>query len=417
MAAKTLEGWLRWQETLHPRTIDLGLDRVAAVRDALGLRNPPFQLVTVGGTNGKGSCVAWVTAFLAAAGHRVGTFTSPHLIRYNERIVVDGREVDDGALCTAFEAVDHARGATSLTYFEFSALAALHYFREVGIDIAVLEVGMGGRLDATNTVDADVAVVTSIGVDHVEWLGADREAIGFEKAGIYRAGRPAVCADAEPPASVLRHMTAIGAQPVIAGAHYRHEVHAGGRWDFTGVNHAYADLRAPCLPGAVQYDNAAAALAALDVLPGFAPPDPVWVERGLGSARLRARYERIAAEPEVIVDVTHNPAGARVLAAQLATDVHGGRTFAVCGMLADKAVAETLVALDAVVDQWLFAPLPGPRGADAATMRAHARAAGLRGATLECAGVAEALAHARSLAGPADRIVVFGSFLTAAAVL
>lgn len=417
MAAKTLQDWLRWQESLHPRAIDLGLERVASVRDALGLREPDFQIVTVGGTNGKGSCVAWLTAFLAATGARVGTFTSPHLTRYNERIVVDGREADDAALCAAFEAVDRARGTTSLTYFEFSTLAALYHFREAGVGIAVLEVGMGGRLDATNAVDADVAVVTSVGIDHVEWLGADREAIGFEKAGIYRAGRPAVCAEADPPASLLAHIAAIGAQPVLAGVHYHHAVHADGRWDFTGVSRAYTDLRAPCLAGTVQYANAAAALAALDALPGFDPPDSAWLEGGLGGARLRARYERIAAEPEVIVDVTHNPAGARVLAAQLAADQRGGRTFAVCGMLADKAITETLGELDAVIDQWLFAPLPGPRGADGATLLAHASTAGLRGATRQCAGVAEALAHARSLAEPTDRIIVFGSFLTAAAVL
>lgn len=417
MAAKTLQDWLRWQESLHPRAIDLGLDRVASVRDALGLREPAFQIVTVGGTNGKGSCVAWLTAFLAAAGVRVGTFTSPHLIRYNERIVVDGREADDAALCAAFAAVDRARGTTSLTYFEFSTLAALYHFREADVGIAVLEVGMGGRLDATNAVDADVAVVVSVGIDHVEWLGADREAIGFEKAGIYRAGRPAVCAEADPPASLLAHIAAIGAQPVLTGVHYHHAVRADGRWDFTGVNRAYTNLRTPCLAGTVQYANAAAALAALDALPGFDPPDSAWLESGLGDARLRARYERIAAAPEVIVDVTHNPAGARILAAQLAADQRGGRTFAVCGMLADKAITETLGELDAVIDRWLFAPLPGPRGADGATLLAHARAAGLRGATLECAGVVEALAQARSLAEPTDRIIVFGSFLTAAAVL
>ena len=242
---RSLADWLNWQETLHPRSIDLGLERVTGVLRALDLAEPPFKVITVGGTNGKGSCVAWLTAFLAAAGERVGTFTSPHLTRYNERIAVDGVDVDDAGLCAAFEAIDRARGATSLTYFEFSALAALLVFRDRGCAVAVLEVGLGGRLDATNAVDADVAVVVSVGVDHTDWLGPDRESIGFEKAGIYRAGRPAVCADPTPPASLVAHVAAIGARAVQVGRDYTFAVHAAGRWDYHGVRAAYRGLPAP----------------------------------------------------------------------------------------------------------------------------------------------------------------------------
>ena len=414
---RSLADWLSWQETLHPRSIDLGLERVTEVLRALDLATPPFKVITVGGTNGKGSCVAWLTAFLAAAGERVGTFTSPHLARYNERIAVDGADADDAALCAAFEAIDRARGATSLTYFEFSALAALHVFRDARCGFAVLEVGLGGRLDATNAVDADVAVVVSVGIDHTDWLGPDREAIGFEKAGIYRAGRPAVCADPAPPASLVAHAAAIGAQPVQVGRDYRYAVHADGRWDYDGVRAVYRDLPAPCLPGAVQYGNAAAALAALDALPGRAPPSHATVVAGLGRARLRARFERIAARPDVIVDVTHNPDGARVLAAQLSADRPTGRTYAVCGMLADKAIAATLAELDRVVDEWLLAPLQGPRGARAEELAARAAEAGVTGRVTMCDSVASALARARALASPQDRIIVFGSFLTAAAAL
>ena len=374
-------------------------------------------MITVGGTNGKGSCVAWLTAFLAAADERVGTFTSPHLTRYNERIAVDGVDVDDAGLCAAFEAIDRARGATSLTYFEFSALAALLVFRDRGCAVAVLEVGLGGRLDATNAVDADVAVVVSVGVDHTDWLGPDRESIGFEKAGIYRAGRPAVCADPTPPASLVAHVAAIGARAVQVGRDYTFAVHADGRWDYHGVRAAYRGLPAPCLPGAVQYGNAAAALAALEALPGRGPPAHATVAAGLGRARLHARYERVGERPDVIVDVTHNPDGARVLAAQLAADRPAGRTYAVCGMLADKAIAATLGELDRVVDEWLLAPLPGPRGARAEELAARAAEARLAGRVTTCDSVAAALARARALAAPQDRIVVFGSFLTAAAAL
>ena len=410
----TLDDWLSWQETLHPRSVDLGLERVTAVLHALDLRDPPYRVITVGGTNGKGSCVAWLTAYLAAAGERVGTFTSPHLVRYNERIAVDGVDVDDATLCAAFAAVDHARGETSLTYFEFSALAALQVFRDAGCTFAVLEVGLGGRLDATNAIDADVAVVVSVGVDHTDWLGPDRESIGFEKAGIFRAGRPAVCADPAPPASLVAHAAAIGARLIQVGRDYRYTVHADGRWDYDGV---YRGLPAPCLPGAVQYGNAAAALAALVALPGRARPTQAAVVAGLARARLRARYERIDTRPEIIIDVTHNPDGARVLAAELAADRPAGRTIAVCGMLADKAITDTLAELDRVVDEWLFAPLPGPRGTRAETLAARAAEAGVAGRVTTCDSVATALSRARALARPQDRIVVFGSFLTVAAVL
>ncbi|MCA1799257.1 MAG: bifunctional tetrahydrofolate synthase/dihydrofolate synthase [Xanthomonadaceae bacterium] len=413
----TLTEWLAWQERLHPQAIDLGLERVAVVRDALGLAQPPYRVITVGGTNGKGSCAAWLTALLRAAGHRVGTFTSPHLIEYNERIVVDGVDAGDAELCEAFEAVDRARGDESLTYFEFGALAALHHFRESGCTVVVLEVGMGGRLDATNTLDADAAVVVSVGIDHTEWLGDDREAIGYEKAGIFRSGRPAVCGDPNPPRSLLDHVERIGAHLVLTGRHYGHTVHGDGSWDFRGLNTEYTDLPQPNLPGFMQYGNAATALAALDAVPDLFPPDRDAVARGLVSARLRGRFERLSDTPRIVLDVAHNPDGARMLARQLAAEPVSGRRLAVCAMFADKQVEATLAALDAEVDHWLLAGLEGPRAATGAELAARAGRAGLHGSIEACIDVPTALARARALAAPDDRIVVFGSFLTVAAAM
>lgn len=417
MRFNTLNEWLAWQERLHPQAIDLGLERVAAVRDALGLAKPPYRVLTVGGTNGKGSCAAWLTALLRAAGHRVGSFTSPHLVAYNERIAVAGVDADDAELCAAFDAVDQARGDESLTYFEFGALAALHHFRVSGCAVVVLEVGMGGRLDATNTLDADAAIVVSVGIDHTEWLGNDREAIGYEKAGIYRSGRPAVCGDPHPPRSLLDHAERIGAHLVLTGRHYGHTVHSDGSWDFRGLHTEYTGLPRPNLPGFIQYGNAATALAALDAVPHLFPPDRDAVTRGLASARLRGRFERLSDAPRIVLDVAHNPDGARMLARQLAAEPVSGRRLAVCAMLADKQVEATLAVLDAEVDHWLLAGLEGPRGTTGTELAARAGRAGLHGSIEACTDVPAALARARALAGPDDRIVVFGSFLTVAAAM
>lgn len=276
---------------------------------------------------------------------------------------------------------------------------------------------MGGRLDATNAFDADAALVVSVGLDHIEWLGADREAIGFEKAGIFRPGRPAVVADPAPPASVLGRIAEIGARPVRVGDEYRYAVRADGRWDFLGVAVSYDSLPVPSLAGEFQYGNAAAALATVESLPGLAPPAHDAVAAALSTVRLRARLETVARSPLTIVDVAHNPDGARVLAAALAGAPVDGPTVAVCGMLADKAIAATLAELDGVVSHWAFATLAGPRGTRADALAAHARDAGVRGGASEHASVADALADARVRAGEDGRVIVFGSFLTAAAAL
>lgn len=417
MRFSTVGEWLGWQERLHPSAIELGLERVGVVADALGLRPPAYRVIAVAGTNGKGSCVAYLDACLRAAGHRVGRYTSPHLLRYHERIAVDDVCIDDAALCAAFATVDEARGDIALTYFEFGTLAALHHFRATGCDIAVLEVGMGGRLDATNILDADAALLVSVGIDHTEWLGPDRESIGFEKAGIFRHGRPAVCADPDPPRSVMDHANAIGAHWLRSGEHYRFRAGTES-WSFEGLRMVHDDLPLPSLPGpAIQVGNAAAALAVLDALPDVFPGERGTVVAGISQARLRGRLECIRQRPEVVVDVTHNADGARALATALAGMPVAGRTIAVCAMFGDKAVAPTLKALDSQVDAWVVTGLDGPRGRDAAWMKEQAQAAGLHGTLEQAADTASALQRALALAGPADRVVVFGSFQTAAAAL
>lgn len=417
MRFTTVDEWLAWQEHLHPAAIELGLERVGIVADSLGIRPPSYRVITVSGTNGKGSCVAYLDAWLRATGLRVGRYTSPHLLRYQERIAVNDREIDDAALCAAFAAVDEARGDTALTYFEFGTLAALHHFGDAGCDAVVLEVGMGGRLDATNILDADAALLVSVGIDHTEWLGPDRESIGYEKAGIFRQGRPAVCADRDPPQSVIRHADTVGAHWLQAGVHY-HACVTGAAWSFDGLRLSYTGLPLPPLPGPrVQVGNAAAALAVLDALPELFPDTRELVVAGLGATKLRARAERVRQRPTVIVDVTHNPDGARCLAATLAAEPVPGRTVAVCAMLGDKAVAQTLSALDEIVDDWIVAGLEGPRGRSATWMADQATTAALRGTVDQAPDVASALQRALAVTGDKDRIVVFGSFHTAAAAL
>lgn len=414
MRFDSLDAWLAWLERLHPHTIDMGLERVARVRDALGLSAPPYRTLVVGGTNGKGACAVMLDTTLRAAGHRVGRYLSPHLHRYNERVCVDGEEAGDSGLCAAFDAVDRARDGVTLTYFEFGTLAALEHYRRASCDWVVLEVGLGGRLDATNILEHDAALVVSVGIDHTDWLGEGREAIGFEKAGIYRAGRPAVCADPAPPDSLLEHARSIGAHLSCVGRDYGYTVHDDGTWRFSGARTRFERLPAPSLPGAVQYGNAAAVLATLEAVPGLLPGEAV-VAQALASSSLPARMQTVATAPAVVVDVAHNPDAARALADHLAAQPVAGRTIAVCAMLADKQIARTLAALDGTVDHWILAGLSVARGLDADDM--SRRAGTLRAPAETRDTVHAALARARGLAGPGDRILVFGSFHTAAEAL
>jgi dihydrofolate synthase / folylpolyglutamate synthase len=401
---RDLAAWLDWQAQLHPREIELGLERIRDVLAAMGLERPPFRIVTVGGTNGKGSCVATLEALALEAGLATGAYTSPHLLRYNERIRVDGADAGDAELVAAFEAVEAARGSTSLSYFEFGTAAALEIFRRRHVELAVLEVGLGGRLDAVNAVDPEVAVVTSVGLDHLEWLGPDRESIGREKGGIFRPGRPAVIGDRDPPASLLR---AAGDGALRLGRDFDwSEDGAGWRWrsaalEFPGLPRG--PLVAPAL-----LDNAACAIAAFDRLSPLRGASAL-VARALGRVRLVGRLQRIPGEVEWWLDVAHNPDGAGVLAGALAAAPRAGKTFAVIGMLADKDAAAVATALAPCIDHWIAATLPPPRGLDAAEL---AKRLGLRvRAPVEMApSVRHACEAARALARPGDRVVVCGSF-------
>ena len=408
--------WLRWQETLHPNAIDLGLERVRRVLNCLGLAHPEHVVITVGGTNGKGSSVAFLEAILREQGFRVGAYTSPHLVRYNERIRLHGEEVNDAALCSAFARVDAARGDVSLTYFEFGTLAALDLFRLARLDVAILEVGLGGRLDAVNVVDADVALLTTIGIDHVEWLGADRESIGTEKAGIFRAGRPAVCADANPPASVLEHAHAIGARLHLSGRDFGYSPGAG-EWAWWGKEVRLQGLPSPAQRGPHQLANAAGVLATLAAIGDRLPLTVRAIHVGLETAQLVARFQVFPGPVEWILDVTHNPHGAQTLAIALAERPCAGRTRAVVGMLRDKDVTGVLRALRGVVDDWYVATVADPRGLSSAQIASLFPAAEIRVPPNQYASVAQACHDAAREATAGDRILVFGSFRTIAEVL
>ena len=417
---RTLDEWLAHQQAQHSRTIDLGLERVAEVALRLGLLPAAMPVVLVGGTNGKGSTVAFLTAIAREAGLRVGTYTSPHLVRYAERVALDGEPVDEQLLLESFERIEVERREVPLTFFEYGTLAAYDIFRHAAVDLAVVEVGLGGRLDATNIVDADVAVVCSIGLDHTDWLGPTLEDIGREKAGIFRPGRAAILGSAAMPDSVLQGVTERGAIARSAGRDFHVELGAGAvtgsAWAWHGWAGDFTDLPVPGLSGRIQYDNAAAAIAAftalLEARPALLPGglDPGCLRRALASVRLRGRFQRIPGQPEWILDVAHNEAAARVLADQLALLPSPGRTLAVAGILADKDVAAIGRVLAPVVDGWILCGLDGPRSLDAEELRARLPP--------ECRSlalvpdVAAGCGVARALARPDDRILVLGSFHT-----
>jgi dihydrofolate synthase/folylpolyglutamate synthase len=410
---RTLAEALGFQQSSHGPTIDLALERVREVAAHLGLLEKRCPAVIVGGTNGKGSTASDLASMLTACGARVGLFTSPHLIRYNERVQIDGVEVDDAKLLAAFERIEAARGATTLTFFEYNTLAALDAFRQAGVSAMVLEVGLGGRLDATNIIDADVAVLCSVGLDHRDWLGDTLELIGAEKAGIFRAGQAVVLGNLDMPASVWERAAALHCRVHVAQRDFEARVHGRGdrseRWDFRSALCRLDDLPAPALAGAIQYQNAAAALMALNLLnvPGACERDRV--ARGLECVRLPGRFQRIPGEVEWVLDVAHNPPAAAVLAAELRSQPVRGRTIAVAGMLADKEVAAVARELDGVFDHWLLADLSDePRGLAAAALQA--RLPPLRGVLELMPNVAAACARARELARPRDRVVVLGSF-------
>jgi dihydrofolate synthase / folylpolyglutamate synthase len=410
----SLEQWLAYQTQVHPHAIDLGLDRLRQVLDRLGWRAPTVPVITVAGTNGKGSVSGYCASIMAAAGYRVGTFTSPHLRDYRERIRVHDRWVSAQELVSAFERIEAARGQVGLTFFEFNTLAALLVFEAAKLDAWVLEIGMGGRLDAVNVVDPDVAVVVSIGLDHQEYLGATLDAIAREKAGIFRPGRPAVLGSLNMPGVVEATARGIGAALKRLGSEYTY-VREGAGWQYRGSRWHLPHLPAPALIGDTQYANAATALAALEEIDARLPIGAAAVARGLEGVRLAARFQVIAparsGAPTWILDVAHNPAAARVLARNLRDRPGAGRTLAVCGILTDKDAAGVAAELRDCVDAWWCVSTEGERGRSGAALAKTVSlevAAPVEAADSTAAGCAAALAHAI----PGDRILVFGSFHT-----
>ncbi len=414
-ATSDLASWLKFIERQHPSSVALGLERIARILPRLG-RPKHAPIITVGGTNGKGSTCAMLEAMLGAAGFRVGLYTSPHLVHYNERVRVAGAEVTDALLVNAFAAVEAARGDVPLTYFEFGTLAAWIVFADAGLDALILEVGLGGRLDAVNLFEPDCAIVTSIDLDHMDYLGDTREQIGWEKAHIFRAGTPAICADASPPDSLIDHAHSIGAKLQVIGRDFGFEVHEG-QWTFWGAHHRRGGLAYPALRGSTQLRNAAAAIAALEALRERIPVPAGAIRNGLATVSLAGRFQVLPGSPSIILDVGHNPEAARVLAKNLSEMPRAPHTIAICGMLRDKDAEAVCNALEGSFDEWFVVDLPGERGRSAADFESAARRAGLRMPIFQYADVPTALTAARGVAGPDDRIVVFGSFLTVAAAM
>ena len=443
MISRTLDEWLLAVEAMHPQSIEMGLDRSRVVADRLGLgthlgTNAP--IITVGGTNGKGSTCAMLEAILIAAGYRVGLYIKPHFLRFNERARTDGVESSDAELIEQFEAVEAARTAepaVDITYYEFTTLAILRLFSRRWLDVVILEVGLGGRLDTVNLIDADCAVVTGIAIDHVEYLGDTREAIGFEKAGIFRKGRPAICADPEPPASLIEHAERIGSDLWLIGRDFNY---SGDRqqWNFAARGQRRSSLAYPALRGANQLLNASAALAALSALRDRLPVAQQAVRTGLMTVELAGRFQVLPGRPTVIYDVAHNPQAAAALAHNLDGMGFFPYTLAIFGAMRDKDIAGIVAAMIGRIDRWFMTGLPLARAATADELACAVASAAASKLAVPANAVtpaseekrsdehadvriftspADAWRAARESAGPDDRIVAFGSFHTVAGVI
>ena len=410
MRFDTLDQWLDWQETLHPREIELGLARIRSVWRRLKPNGLECPVITVAGTNGKGSCVAMLATIYRQAGYRVGVYTSPHLIRYNERITLDGEAVDDRRLCEVFDVIDRARGDTTLTYFEFGTLAALSIFAEEKPDLVILEVGLGGRLDAVNIIDADLALITMIDLDHTEWLGETREEIGREKAGIMRPGRPVVLADPNMPASVFAAAEQIGADAYAQGKDFTYaETSSGWRW--SGPDGVSIDLPIPELTGQGQISNASAVVMACHCLRTRLDCPDGALAAGLAKARLAGRQQLVSGSPNFLLDVAHNPHAVESLRNYLSQRQLAGRVNAVFGVLRGKDAAQIASLMGDIVTEWHLMDLTGSRGRTSSELADTFKASGIKAPIKTYATVADAMDGARASSEGEDLILVFGSFL------
>lgn len=421
MRYQTLDEWLRWQETLHPQAIDMGLERIQQVFRRLHPQPPPFTVITVGGTNGKGSSVALLESIFLQAGYQVGAYTSPHLLRYNERIRVNSQLVEAAQLCEAFQRIDEARGDTSLTYFEFGTLAALDLFYRTPLDIVVLEVGLGGRLDAVNILDSQVALITSIGLDHTDWLGKNRESIAREKAGIMRPDTPVICSDGDIPEMIYSEAKRLGSQLYCLGRDFTYTVNEG-HWGWLGKNGEQHTLPFPILSGAHQLRNAAGVMMVLECLAESFPVRYEDVQYALQTLRISGRQQIIAGRPAWIFDVAHNAQSAEALGDLLEarkdwTRENGARTHAIVGILQDKDIAAVLRPLLPHVSDWHCVDLAVLRGARANRLHAELKNLSVEANVSEYQSIDEAMTQVQRLVGETDQIVVFGSFYTVAEAL
>lgn len=418
-----LAEWLAWQETLHVSSIDLGLERVANVAARMQLLQPDFPVITVAGTNGKGSTVALLTSILDSAGYQVGAYTSPHILRYNERITLNNLPVEDGLLVEAFTAIELARDASSLTYFEFGTLAAMWIFAHTKVDVAVLEVGLGGRLDATNLWDADVAIITSIGIDHVEWLGHTREAIGREKAGIARAGKPLVCGDPHPPNSIHEVAAEKGAELIQLGKDFTLEQLTAQQFSVRlkpvspAMDMYWQNLPLPSLQGQVQLHNATCAIIALFCLTARLPQVNLpALQKGIVNATIAGRLQKLQNQPDVWIDVAHNPHAAENLAYWLKNNPITGKTYVIFSILADKDIAGVIYPLQDKVDEWHLFPLDSPRAASLSVLQSAFVSANVHNFRVY-SDINHAWATLITQIATIDRVVIFGSFLVVSKAL
>lgn len=421
MRFANLHDWLAWQEKLHPAEIELGLERVAAVLQRMKPGELKFTVISVAGTNGKGSCVALLDAIYRAAGYSVGAYTSPHLKNYNERISIDGVTVSDQQLCEVFDRIDQCRGEISLTYFEFGTLAAIALMVDADVDVAILEVGLGGRLDAVNIFDADVALISSIGMDHQEWLGNDREKIALEKAGIARAGKPVVCGEIHPPESLEMYLQDIHAPLFLINRDFFVERTqsdiSSESWSWTDGEKRRASLPLPALRGEMQLVNAASVLKVIHLLMTKLPVSQSNIRQGLASVYLPARFQVIPGDIPVIVDVAHNVQAAEALAGNLKSLACKGSTMAVFGCFRDKDIRGIVEQMAPVIDHWFVATLDGPRARDARDIAQHITQITCDSMVTICESIEVAKESAIAAASPGDCVVLFGSFFVAAEVL
>jgi len=405
----TLKEWLAWQESLHPLAIDLGLERVARVFAALDPNYRKPATITVAGTNGKGSCVAYLETIYRAQGYRVGAYTSPHILRYNERIKIDGVPAADELICEAFARIEAARQDISLSYFEFGTLAALDIFSRHQVDIQILEVGMGGRLDAVNIVDPDVALISSIGIDHVDWLGQTREEIGAEKAGIFRSGSPAIIGDPEPPASLIRCANDKNARLFCINHDFSYRKTEAG-WDWHCGDQRLENLPPPALKGEHQYRNASSAILAVKQLSAMLPVGTEAIRQGLENVKLSGRFQLIDGKIPLLLDVGHNPEAVKTLVAYLREHCQHMRIRALFSMMKDKDIKSVLELMHPLVYDWFFAPLTNPRATNETQMRAIFEQCGIQDAHFGFQNFTEAFAAAKNRLQEGDLLLVFGSF-------